>query len=187
MAKRPRAQEAPADWKPTQAVPEPILNSAVRRADTALALQGWRPRGGRDPGGRPATSTRPKRSAPRQQDLLAEEERDDLELVNRLREDVKRWREAGYRGASPSRAICWRTGRVTDRDTAALLLPGRSRRDPHLPARARHPRPSRRDWLTRHSRWTPRCCPRLLAGDSPTFRRQRTILYPRADRSIRQA
>jgi type III restriction enzyme len=35
-----------------------------------------------------------------QQDLFAEEERDDLPLVNRLREDVKRWRDADYRGAS---------------------------------------------------------------------------------------
>ena len=34
-------------------------------------------------------------------ELYAEEERDDLPLVNRLRADVKRWRESGYRGASP--------------------------------------------------------------------------------------
>ena len=33
--------------------------------------------------------------------LLAEEERDDLPLVNLLREDVKRWREANYRNATP--------------------------------------------------------------------------------------
>src|SRR5579885_2969160 len=31
---------------------------------------------------------------------LAEEERDDLPLVNALREDVRKWREAGYPGAS---------------------------------------------------------------------------------------
>jgi type III restriction enzyme len=35
-----------------------------------------------------------------QQTLFAEEERDDLPLVNLLRQDVKRWREADYRGAS---------------------------------------------------------------------------------------
>lgn len=35
-----------------------------------------------------------------QQRLFLEEERDDLVLVNRLREDVRRWREADYRGAS---------------------------------------------------------------------------------------
>ena len=32
--------------------------------------------------------------------LLAEEERDDLPLVNALREDVRRWRKAGWRNAS---------------------------------------------------------------------------------------
>src|SRR5690606_20766387 len=32
--------------------------------------------------------------------LFLEEERDDLVLVNRLREDVRRWRDADYRGAS---------------------------------------------------------------------------------------
>lgn len=35
-----------------------------------------------------------------QAQLFAEEERDDLPLVNYLREDVRRWREADYRGAS---------------------------------------------------------------------------------------
>lgn len=33
--------------------------------------------------------------------LLAEEERDDLPLVNLLREDVRRWREANYQNATP--------------------------------------------------------------------------------------
>ena len=36
----------------------------------------------------------------RQRQLLAEEERDDLPLVNALRADVKAWRESGYRNAS---------------------------------------------------------------------------------------
>ena len=31
---------------------------------------------------------------------MAEEERDDLPLVNALREDVRKWREAGYPGAT---------------------------------------------------------------------------------------
>jgi len=35
-----------------------------------------------------------------QAELFAEEERDDLPLVNLLREDVRRWRKADYRGAS---------------------------------------------------------------------------------------
>ncbi|MGD0389423.1 MAG: hypothetical protein ABSC42_10765 [Tepidisphaeraceae bacterium] len=35
-----------------------------------------------------------------QQQLFVEEERDDLPLVNLLRDEVRRWREADYRGAS---------------------------------------------------------------------------------------
>ncbi|MCR4414259.1 MAG: DEAD/DEAH box helicase family protein, partial [Thermoguttaceae bacterium] len=41
-----------------------------------------------------------ERTGTAQQRLFAEEERDDLPLVNLLRKDVRRWREAGYRGAS---------------------------------------------------------------------------------------
>lgn len=41
-----------------------------------------------------------ERTGSAQQDLFAEEERDDLPLVNALRADVKRWREADYRGAT---------------------------------------------------------------------------------------
>jgi type III restriction enzyme len=40
-------------------------------------------------------------SAQRSLPGMAEEERDDLPLVNLLRADVRRWREAKYRGASP--------------------------------------------------------------------------------------
>src|SRR5262245_57535223 len=41
-----------------------------------------------------------ERTGSAQGELFAEEERDDLPLVNLLREDVRRWRDAGYRGAS---------------------------------------------------------------------------------------
>src|SRR5262245_5539694 len=41
-----------------------------------------------------------ERTGSAQKELFAEEERDDLPLVNLLREDVRRWREADYRGAS---------------------------------------------------------------------------------------
>ncbi len=43
---------------------------------------------------------RTERTGSRQIQLLAEEERDDLPLVNALRADVKAWRESGYRNAS---------------------------------------------------------------------------------------
>ena len=44
-----------------------------------------------------------QRTGSAQQSLpgMAEEERDDLPLINLLRDDVRRWREAKYRGASP--------------------------------------------------------------------------------------
>lgn len=99
MAKRPRAQETPADWRPTQAVPEPILNSPYSEPTRHWIYAGGVPEvaGGRRPASYWYTT---KKVAAGQQDLLAEEQSDRLELVNRLREDVRRWRGSGYRGAS---------------------------------------------------------------------------------------
>ena len=42
-----------------------------------------------------------KRTGSTQQSLFQEEDRDDLPLVNMLRDDVRRWRESDYRGATP--------------------------------------------------------------------------------------
>ena len=42
-----------------------------------------------------------ERTGSAQARLFFEEERDDLSLVNLLRDDVRRWREAEYRGAEP--------------------------------------------------------------------------------------
>ena len=57
---------------------------------------------GRRPGGFFYKTEEAKRAARGRQQLslLAEETRVDFPLVNRLREDVKRWRDAGYRGAT---------------------------------------------------------------------------------------
>ena len=41
-----------------------------------------------------------ERTGTAQLSLLTEEEHDDLPLVNALRDDVRRWRESNYRGAS---------------------------------------------------------------------------------------
>jgi type III restriction enzyme len=76
--------------------------------------------------------------------FLAEEERDDLPLINALRDDVRRWREAGYRGAShvtrdllqywvrPDRHrrlfFCQREAVETIIYLAELRFPGRSNR-----------------------------------------------------------
>jgi type III restriction enzyme len=80
----------------------------------------------------------------RQQRLFIEEERDDLPLVNMLREDVRRWRESDYRGAtSVTRELlqwwvrddrlrrlffCQREAVETVIYLSELRLPGKSRR-----------------------------------------------------------
>ena len=96
----PRTEEPPADWKPTQAVPEPVINRPYEKPE-----KHWRY--SKDgvpsivPGRRRATYWyKTRRTGSAQQELLAEEESDDLPLVNRLREDVERWRGSNYRGAS---------------------------------------------------------------------------------------
>jgi len=96
----PRIEEPPADWTPTQAVPDPVINKPYEEPE-----RHWRY--GKD--GVPSIVAERRRASywyknnrtgAAQQDLLADEESDDLPLVNRLRDDVKRWRETGYRGAS---------------------------------------------------------------------------------------
>lgn len=55
----------------------------------------------RSPGRRPAGYWfKTERTGSAQFSFLAEEERDDLPLVNVLRDDVRRWRDAGWPGAS---------------------------------------------------------------------------------------
>jgi len=87
----------------------------------------------KEPDRRPASYWyRTKKTGSAQASLFAEEERDDLPLVNLLREDVKRWREADYRGASNvTRELC-AIGRAKTAP-ALVLLPARGRRDRHLP------------------------------------------------------
>jgi len=97
---RARSQnpEPPADWVPTQAVPEPVINKPYEAPRRHWVYVGGVPT--LNDGRRRATYWfKTKKTGTAQQELLAEEESDDLPLVNRLREDVKRWREAGYRGA----------------------------------------------------------------------------------------
>jgi type III restriction enzyme len=54
-------------------------------------------------------------AGPEQLSLLAEEQREDLPLVNALRADVKRWRASGYEGATQVTKellrFWWRTDR----------------------------------------------------------------------------
>ena len=86
---------------PVQPVEDPILCSPY--AEPHLHWFYDRSTGipSRTPGRRPASYWyKSERAGSAQLSLLAEEERDDLPLVNALRADVKRWRESGWRGAS---------------------------------------------------------------------------------------
>lgn len=85
-----------------------------------------------------------ERTGSAQQGLFQEEQRDDLPMVNLLRAEVKRWREADYRGASnvtkellrwwanPKRGrrlfFCQREAAETVIYLAELRIPGRSTR-----------------------------------------------------------
>jgi type III restriction enzyme len=85
-----------------------------------------------------------ERTGSAQKDLFAEEERDDLPMVNLLRDDVRRWRQADYRGASnvtkellrwwanPKRGrrlfFCQREAVETVIYLAELRIPGKSSR-----------------------------------------------------------
>lgn len=112
-----------------------------------------------------------------QGDLFADEMHDDLPLVNRLRDDVRRWRESGYRGVSNvTRELLAHWGRE-DRPRrlffcqieavetliylAGLRLPGKSSR-------------------TRFTKFevSDEDIRRLLAGDKPTFDAGSAEVYP---------
>ncbi len=102
MAKKPAATPIPDNWTPTQAVDNPILNRPYtepashwlyrRSGSSALPIK----MGGR----RPASYYFQTKKVQAQESLYAEEERDELDLVNNLRKDVGRWRKVNYRGAT---------------------------------------------------------------------------------------
>lgn len=103
MAKRraapPLPLEPPPEWAPTQAAPDPILNNPYEEP-----AQHWVYQKGvahKQPGRRPASYWfKTQKTGTSQENLFAEEERDELPLVNKLRADVANWRRSGYRGAS---------------------------------------------------------------------------------------
>jgi len=99
MVKRSKKMELPADWKPIQAVPDPILNGPYDEPTKHWIYSDGVPEvaNGRRPGSYFYTETA---VATGQRDLLAEETRDELAIVNGLRRDVSRWRKSDYRGVS---------------------------------------------------------------------------------------
>ncbi len=111
MARRrkpPGEAAPPSDWAPTQAVTggdgrEPILNRPYEEPRKHWI---YRARGGVS---KPFVMSerrqasyfyKSKKIGTKQEGLWAEEDQDLLELVNRLRSDVSRWRGAKYRGAT---------------------------------------------------------------------------------------
>jgi type III restriction enzyme len=116
-------------------------------------------------------------SAVLQSDLFGDEQHDDLPLVNRLRDDVRRWRESGYRGASNvtrellhhwARADAPRRLFFCQREAVETLI--------YL-AELRLPR---RSSLTQFKNFevTDADIRHLLAGDKPTFDAGTADFYP---------
>ena len=86
---------------PIQPVEEPILCSPYEEPDQHWLYDTKTGRPSKVPLRRDASYWfRTERTGSAQRSLLAEEERDDLPLVNALREDVRRWRGTGWRNAS---------------------------------------------------------------------------------------
>ncbi len=86
---------------PIQPVEKPILCSPYAEPTEHWMYDTETGAAHRLPGRRPASYWfKTQRVATQQLGLFAEEEREDLPLVNALRLDVKRWRESGYEGAT---------------------------------------------------------------------------------------
>ena len=86
---------------PIQPVEDPILCSPYEEPDQHWLYDTKTGRPSKVPSRREASYWfRTERTGSAQRSLLAEEERDDLPLVNALREDVRRWRGAGWQNAS---------------------------------------------------------------------------------------
>jgi len=94
----------PNDQLPIQPVERPILCSPYQEPTEHWVYDTNTGEAQKMPGRRPASYWfKSQRVFGNQQMMLtgfAEEEREDLPLVNNLRKDIKRWRESGYEGAT---------------------------------------------------------------------------------------
>src|ERR1035438_8216069 len=94
----------PASDVPIQPVESPILCSPYSEPTAHWVYDQQTGEARKEEGRRPASYYDPTYREEGQQLRLsefAEETRNELDLVNRLRSDVKRWRQSGYRGATP--------------------------------------------------------------------------------------
>ena len=86
---------------PIQPVERPILCNPYEEPDSHWVYDTETGEAIRQPGRRQAGYWyKTQRTGSEQLQLFREEEWDDLPLVNRLRADVKRWRESNYRNAT---------------------------------------------------------------------------------------
>lgn len=86
---------------PIQPVERPILCSPYKEPDQHWKYDTVTGAARKEPGRRPASYWyKTERTGSAQMSLLAQEQQDDLPLPNLLREDVRRWRDADYRGAT---------------------------------------------------------------------------------------
>lgn len=86
---------------PIQPVENPILCSPYKQPDKHWLYDTRTGIPSKTRDRRPASYWfKTERTGSAQMSLLAEEERDDLPLVNVLRDDVRRWRESGWENAS---------------------------------------------------------------------------------------
>ena len=97
MAQAPPQQQS----IPIQPVERPILCSPYKEPDQHWKYDTVTGAARKEPGRRPASYWyKTERTGSAQMSLLAQEQQDDLPLPNLLRDDVRRWREANYRGAT---------------------------------------------------------------------------------------
>ena len=106
----------PDDQIAIQPVEDPILCSPYEEPELHWLYDTRTGIPSKNPGRRPASYWyKSERSGSAQGALFAEEESDDLPLVNALRADVKRWRESDWRGASETTKRLLRHWRRADR------------------------------------------------------------------------
>ena len=86
---------------PIQPVEKPILCSPYKEPDQHWKYDTVTGAARKEPGRRPASYWyKTERTGTAQTAMFAQEQQDDLPLPNLLREDVRRWRDADYRGAT---------------------------------------------------------------------------------------
>ena len=163
---------------PLQPVERPIICNPYREPDAHWEYDRQSGAALKTPGRRTAGYWfKTDRTGSAQGDLFADELHDDLPLVNRLRDDVRRWGESGYRGASvvtrellnhwaredlPRRLFfCQREAVETLIYLAELRLPGKSSRTGY-----------------RTFAVSDEDIRRLIAGDKPTFDAGSAEVYP---------